>query len=42
MGTGVFIGTRLRSRINPDHFRNLVIGLLTLSGLSAIANAIFS
>jgi len=42
MGTGVFIGTRLRTRINPDHFRNLVIGLLTLSGLSAIANAIFS
>ena len=42
MGTGVFIGTRLRSRIYPDHFRNLVIGLLTLSGLSAIANAIFS
>jgi len=42
MGTGVFIGTRLRTRVNPDHFRNLVIGLLTLSGLSAIANAIFS
>jgi uncharacterized membrane protein YfcA len=42
MGAGVFIGTRLRTRINPDHFRNLVIGLLTLSGLSAIANAIFS
>ena len=42
MGVGVFIGTRLRSKINPDHFRNLVIGLLTLSGLSAITNAIFS
>jgi uncharacterized membrane protein YfcA len=42
MGTGVFIGTRLRTKINPDHFRNLVIGLLTLSGLSAIANALLS
>ena len=42
MGLGVFIGTRLRSKINPDHFRNLVIGLLTLSGLSAISNALLS
>jgi uncharacterized membrane protein YfcA len=42
MGVGVFLGTRLRTRINPEHFRNLVIGLLTLSGLSAITNAIFS
>jgi uncharacterized membrane protein YfcA len=42
MGAGVFIGTRLRTKINPDHFRNLVIGLLTLSGLSAIANALLS
>jgi uncharacterized protein len=42
MGLGVFVGTRLRAKINPDHFRNLVIGLLTLSGLSAISNAIFS
>lgn len=42
MGTGVFLGTRLRTKINPDHFRNLVIGLLMLSGLSAIGNAIFS
>ena len=42
MGIGVFLGTRLRTRINPEHFRNLVIGLLTLSGLSAITNAIFS
>ena len=42
MGTGVFIGTRLRNKIYPDHFRNLVIGLLTLSGLSAIANALLS
>lgn len=42
MGTGVFFGTRLRTKINPDHFRNLVIGLLMLSGLSAIGNAIFS
>ena len=42
MGTGVFIGTRLRTKINPDHFRNLVIGLLTLSGLSAIVNALLS
>jgi uncharacterized membrane protein YfcA len=42
MGTGVFIGTRLRNKINPDHFRNLVISLLTLSGLSAIANALLS
>jgi hypothetical protein len=42
MGCGVFLGTRMRKRINPDHFRNLVIGLLFLSGLSAIGNAIFS
>jgi uncharacterized protein len=42
MGLGVFVGTRLRAKINSDHFRNLVIGLLTLSGLSAISNAIFS
>ena len=42
MGLGVFVGTRLRAKINSDHFRNLVISLLTLSGLSAISNAIFS
>ena len=42
MGCGVFLGTRMRKRINPEHFRNLVIGLLLLSGLSAIANSIFS
>lgn len=42
MGCGVFLGTRMRKRINPDHFRNLVIGLLFLSGLSAIGNALFS
>ena len=42
MGLGVFVGTRLRAKINSDHFRNLVIGLLTLIGLSAISNAIFS
>ena len=42
MGCGVFLGTRIRKRINPEHFRNLVIGLLLLSGLSAIANSIFS
>ncbi len=42
MGCGVFLGTRMRKRINPDQFRNLVIGLLFLSGLSAIGNAIFS
>lgn len=41
MGLGVWIGIRLRSLIDPDHFRNLVLILLTLTGLSAIGNAIF-
>ena len=40
MGVGVWLGIRLRSRINPDHFRNLVLVLLFAAGLSAIANAI--
>lgn len=42
MGVGVFLGTRLRTKINPDNFRNLVTGLLLLSGLSAIGNSLFS
>lgn len=41
MGVGVFLGTRLRTKINPDNFRNLVTGLLLLSGLSAIGNSLF-
>jgi uncharacterized membrane protein YfcA len=42
MGVGVWLGTRLRSRINPEHFRSLVIGLLFMTGVSAILNSIFS
>ena len=42
MGVGVWLGTRLRSRINPEHFRSLVIGLLLMTGVSAILNSIFS
>ena len=42
MGVGVWLGIRLRSFVNPDHFRNLVLVLLLATGLSAIANAIFS
>lgn len=41
MGLGVWVGIRLRSLINPDYFRNLVLILLTLTGLSAIGNAFF-
>ena len=41
MGLGIWLGIRLRSRIDPDHFRNLVLVLLFATGLSAIANAIF-
>jgi len=41
MGVGVWLGTRLRSRINPEHFRSLVIGLLFMTGVSAILNSIF-
>ena len=42
MGGGLWIGIRLRSFVDPDHFRNLVLVLLFATGLSAIANAIFS
>jgi uncharacterized membrane protein YfcA len=41
MGLGIWLGIRLRSRIDPDHFRNLVLVLLFATGLSAIANAVF-
>ena len=41
MGLGVFLGLNLREKVNPDHFRTLVVWLLLLSGLSAIVNAIF-
>ena len=41
MGLGIWLGIRLRSRIDPNHFRNLVLVLLFATGLSAIANAIF-
>lgn len=42
MGIGVWLGTRLRTTINPDQFRNLVIVLLFATGVSAILNSIFS
>ena len=42
MGGGLWIGIRLRSFVDPDHFRDLVLVLLFATGLSAIANAIFS
>ena len=42
MGVGVWLGIRLRNRIDPDHFRKLVLLLLFATGLSAIGNAIFS
>ncbi len=42
MGVGVWLGIRLRTFVNPDHFRILVLVLLLATGLSAIANAIFS
>ena len=42
MGVGVGLGTRARKSINPEHFRNLVVGLLFISGLSALANSLLS
>lgn len=40
MGIGVWLGIRIRNFIDPEHFRNLVLVLLTATGLSAIGNAI--
>ena len=42
MGVGVWLGTRARKSINPENFRNLVVGLLFISGLSALANSLLS
>lgn len=35
-------GHTIALRINPEHFRSLVIGLLLMTGVSAILNSIFS
>ena len=42
MGIAVWAGTRSRKFVDQDQFRNLVIMLLLLSGVSAIVNALSS